>query len=304
MPVLKKKVTSDFTVVHNTFIRDNKLGIAARGLLLTMLSMHEDWNFSVKGLAAILPDGSTKVSTALKELEKYGYLKREHIYENGKICDWIYIFSDEPIANTEEGNADIDNDHQQSENLELENLNLGSQDVDSKDVGFVDVENPHDNQILYKSNNNKSNTDVLNINPINQTSGECSVTIREAANMSDGIDKIDLDNAKAVAKEQIDAEVISHKPFYHDENLVNELVELIAWVNCTSQPYLKINGVNLDIALIREQFEKLNGNHACYVLDCLKETDVEIKNRRNYLLTCLFNAPATMEGYYQNRSYG
>ena len=70
MPIFKKEIKSDFTVVHNAFIRDENLGIAARGLLLTMLSMSDGWNFSVKGLAAILPDGECKVTTAIRELER------------------------------------------------------------------------------------------------------------------------------------------------------------------------------------------------------------------------------------------
>ena len=45
MPILQKKINEDFTIVHNAFIRDEKLGINARGLLLTMLSMKDGWNF-------------------------------------------------------------------------------------------------------------------------------------------------------------------------------------------------------------------------------------------------------------------
>lgn len=67
MPIVRKKVKCDFTTVHNAFLRDNKLGATARGVLLTMISMPENWKFSIKGLSAILPDGERKISTALKE---------------------------------------------------------------------------------------------------------------------------------------------------------------------------------------------------------------------------------------------
>ena len=59
-----------------------------------MISMPENWKFSIKGLSAILPDGERKISTALKELENRGYLIRKRIYVNGKIAEWIYLFSD------------------------------------------------------------------------------------------------------------------------------------------------------------------------------------------------------------------
>ena len=97
MAVLKKEIKSDFTVVHNKFLRDKKLSINARGLLMTMLSMSNNWNFSIKGLASILPDGERKISSTLKELEENGYLIRKRKYEKGKIADWEYIFSDEPM---------------------------------------------------------------------------------------------------------------------------------------------------------------------------------------------------------------
>jgi hypothetical protein len=97
MPKLKKKITRDFTTIHNTMLRDMRLGATERGLLLTMLSLPDNWNFSIKGLARILPDGYTKIATALKNLAKNGYLVRRRIYTDGKITDWEYLFSDEPI---------------------------------------------------------------------------------------------------------------------------------------------------------------------------------------------------------------
>lgn len=98
MPILQKKINEDFTIVHNAFIRDEKLGINARGLLLTMLSMKDGWNFSIKGLASILPDGEKKVSTALHSLEERGYLKRNRLTDKrGVVIEWEYMFSDEPI---------------------------------------------------------------------------------------------------------------------------------------------------------------------------------------------------------------
>lgn len=97
MPKLKKKVSKDFTTIYNTMIRDMNLGATERGVLLTMLSLPDNWDFSIKGLTSILPDGYTKISTSLKKLEKAGYLIRQRVYSDGIICDWEYTFSDEPM---------------------------------------------------------------------------------------------------------------------------------------------------------------------------------------------------------------
>ena len=103
MPVYKRKIDKDFTVVHNAFVRDKALGINARGILITMLSMPEynsngePWNFTIRGLAEMLPDGKAKIQSALNELEKHGYLMRKKIVCKGRFVDVEYTFSDEPM---------------------------------------------------------------------------------------------------------------------------------------------------------------------------------------------------------------
>ena len=98
MSVLKKKITEDFTVVHNAFIKDTGMPLAAKGLLIVMLSLPDNWDFSIAGLKALLPDGKDKVRTTLKDLENMGYLRRSRINdEKGHIIDWEYCFSDEPV---------------------------------------------------------------------------------------------------------------------------------------------------------------------------------------------------------------
>lgn len=141
---LKKKIENNFTTVHNAFLRDKTLGINARGILVTMLSLPDGWNFSIKGLAAILPDGQKRVATALKELEKHRYLIRERVYENGRVVDWNYIISDEPL-------------------LDFHFVNLVNEDVKN-----LDDNNRHDYQILNKLNTKESNTLSIN-HPISLT---------------------------------------------------------------------------------------------------------------------------------------
>lgn len=124
------------------------------------------------------------------------------------------------------------------------------------------------------------------------------------------MDRIDADgyaDALETISEQVDAasllQITNRKtglPMY-DNDTVQELVELIAWVYTTPQKTMPINGVALSIDIIRSQFHKLDSEHLAYILDSLRNNCAKIKNRRNYLLTCLFNAPSTMSGYYQNQ---
>ncbi len=88
---------NNFTVVHNHFLQDAELGIADRGLLMTMLSKSDSFDFSIKGLASLLPNGETAIRTALCNLEKLGYLRKERIKDKGKFVDVIYRIFDCPI---------------------------------------------------------------------------------------------------------------------------------------------------------------------------------------------------------------
>ena len=109
MPKLKKKLTGNFTIINNTVLRDKRMGCTERGAYVTLVSMADDWNFSIRGLAAIMPDGVTKISGALKRLEALGYLRRERLYENGKIIDWVYYIYDEPCACDTADDTDVEN---------------------------------------------------------------------------------------------------------------------------------------------------------------------------------------------------
>lgn len=76
MPILKNKVQKNFTIVDNRMFHDKKLSMRDRGLLSTICSYPDGWNFSIAGVAANAKDGKDSIRASLKVLEKGGYLKR------------------------------------------------------------------------------------------------------------------------------------------------------------------------------------------------------------------------------------
>lgn len=82
MAVFKINKTDDYTVMSNTHLRDRNLSLKAKGLLSIMLSLPPTWDYSVKGLVAILPEGDAAVEAALKELKKHGYLVVKKLMPN------------------------------------------------------------------------------------------------------------------------------------------------------------------------------------------------------------------------------
>lgn len=185
MPILQKRINEDFTIVHNAFIRDEKLGINARGLLLTMLSMKDGWKFSTKGLASILPDGEKRVATALHSLEELGYLKRNRLTDKfGKVVEWEYLFSDEPVFLNNDDNQPND-----GETKEKPHFRFG--DVGNADVDKADVEKRHDNKIL---NNQVPNNQILSNQSVYQPQKQ-ETYFEKSDKKTDG--QTDGQNAKA-----------------------------------------------------------------------------------------------------------
>lgn len=123
MAKIKKVYKEKYTIVSTDVFMDKRLKLVDRGLLTTMLSLPDNWDFSIAGLAAIVPDGETAVRSALTRLEKLGYLKRTRLYKDGKVYDWEYSFADYPLYL----NKNLDVENQQVGNQQLDNLDVGSE---------------------------------------------------------------------------------------------------------------------------------------------------------------------------------
>lgn len=132
--------------MSNTHLKDKRLSLKAIGLLSIVLSLPDDWHYTVNGLVGIVKDGERAVNGALSELKENGYLRIEKLYPNkdgrSKI-EYQYIFSETP---QDPQNVPLEQDIQ---NVGLHNVGL--QDVSLQNVG------------TYK-NTNKPNTNKLNTN--------------------------------------------------------------------------------------------------------------------------------------------
>jgi hypothetical protein len=65
---------------------------------------------------------------------------------------------------------------------------------------------------------------------------------------------------------------------------------------------LRIPGANKPAEVVRSRFMELNADHIHFVLKCLAENSSPIRNMKQYLLASLYNAPTTMQLFYQNQT--
>lgn len=120
MPVFRVHKTRDFTVMSNSHLRDKDLTLKAKGLLSVILSLPDDWKYSIAGLASICKEGTSAVKSALQELTDAGYVTVTKMYPNqtdsGRI-EYVYDIHERPQAPRKQG----------VENLPLENLPVENQ---------------------------------------------------------------------------------------------------------------------------------------------------------------------------------
>ena len=98
MAVFRTVKNRNYTVMSNYHLRDKNLSLKSKGLLSFMLSLPEDWKYSLKGLAAISKDGIYVIRNCVRELEKYGYVQRRKARnDKGQMVDVEYIIYEQPI---------------------------------------------------------------------------------------------------------------------------------------------------------------------------------------------------------------
>lgn len=156
--VIKNK---DFTVMSNVHLRDKRLSLKAVGLLSKLLSLRDDWRYSVKGLEKICKERRDAISAALKELEECGYLVRYQTHdEGGSFGAMEYLVYEVP----QNGTAIDDTDLDEAEELTVDGKSVNGEDECASplpDLPFTEnpfTENPSTElNIKYIKYLNKSN---------------------------------------------------------------------------------------------------------------------------------------------------
>ena len=88
----------NYTVMSNHHLQDKRLSLKAKGLLSYMLSLPDDWDYSLKGLTVGCKDGLDSVRTAVLELEEHGYVRRQKVRNaKGQIIDYDYQVYESPV---------------------------------------------------------------------------------------------------------------------------------------------------------------------------------------------------------------
>lgn len=135
-------------------------------------------------------------------------------------------------------------------------------------------------------------TDMNYINLINQSESE--------QKKPDSMDEMEDVNAYIeLIKENIEYEHHMKYAAWQDKALYEELYEVICEIVCVKRTTVKVAGEDYPYELVKSKFLKLDSGHLEYVMGCMKNTTTKIANIKSYMVTALYNAPSTINHYYQ-----
>ena len=269
MAVFRVEKNKGYTVMSNHHLRNKELTLKAKGLLSQMLSLPENWDYTLAGLSHINKESIDAIRTAVLELEKAGYIERSQGRdEKGKMTAITYTIYEQPISPVLdqpvlENPTQLNKDIQKTDLSKKEEINKDGLNTDS-----IPILSP-DPSPLEKSLPEKKGTDEKDAYKIYEEI------------IKDNIEYEHLINAKRLDRDRID-----------------EILDLILETVCSKRKKILITGDEYPAELVKAKFMKLDSSHIEFVLDCMQENTTKVRNIKQYLKAVLFNAPSTIGNYY------
>ena len=261
MGVFRVEKNANYTVMSNYHLRDKSLSLKAKGLLSQMLSLPEDWDYTLSGLASINKEGKDAIRSAVKELEDAGYISRRQKFDSlGRFSHNEYFVFEYPETVQEHIIPPS-----------LEKPSSENPTTDNPSTGNPSAENPTE-QNTNKQITDKQNTYLTNYPPIKkewwmEDYDEC------IAHLYDVI--------------ELDAFPESQRP------VVVEIIGYMADAYCSNLPTQRINGEEISRNRLISKLLKVSEETIGTVIYDFRTLKEKIRNHRNYIITALYNAASS-----------
>ena len=279
MAVFRVERTGDYTVMSNFHLKDKRLSLKAKGLLSQMLSLPDDWDYTLSGLSYINRESKDAIRSAVNELETAGYIRRRQTTDaSGKFAANEYTIFERPI----EGEPMLDKP------LSENPITVNPSAVNPLPENPTQLNTKKSN--TQKQNTHGSNTDSI---PFRET----AAVIPPERKGRDAMPVSEIENYRDLILENIEYDYLCREFDTYREDL-DEIVELIVETVCAKRKTTRIAGSDFPHEIVRSRFLKLTSEHIRFVMDCMQKNTTEVRNMKQYLLTVLFNAPTTISNYY------
>ena len=286
MAVFRVERNTGYTVMSNHHLRNKELSLKAKGLLSQMLSLPEDWDYTLAGLSYINRESIDAIRTAVWELEKAGYItRRQGRDEKGKMTAIEYTIYEQPqppeldcpvLENPTADNPTTENPT--SENPMQLNKDISKTNLPNKEKSNTDLSSTH-------------SIPIHSLNPLPYGEGAAEPPEKKRTERNDAYRVYE-----EIIKDNIDYDILIHD--MADRDRLDEIVDLILETVCTRRKTIRVAGDDYPAELVKSKFMKLDSEHIRFVLDCMRENTTKIRNIKQYLKAALFNAPSTIGNYY------
>ena len=269
-------------------------------IIYTVDAIMEDLGCAKATCVKIMKELDTENGIGLIEKKRRGLGKPDIIY--------VKNFSTITDAKTEEKTDNAD------KSTEVQNLNFKKSNIDTSRSSEIELQKVQKlNYQKYKKQTSRGSETELaevqdlapiytnyNKTDINYTDMSYTNPIYPSGEGKQTDDRMDgADAYIEIIKENIEYDHHMKYDEINDRELYDELFELICEVVCVNHKTVRIAGEDYPYELVKSRFLKLNGSHLEYVIDRMKNVNAKIKNIKAYMITALYNAPNTMNHFYQ-----
>jgi hypothetical protein len=280
--VFRVDKTRDYTVMSNNHFKDKTLSLKAKGLLSLVLSLPDEWDYTLKGLTTLASDGIDSIRRTINELEEAGYIVRSRERnEMGQLKGTEYIIYEQPMS---------------AEPI-LDSPTLENPTQAFPTQADPTLENPTQLNTKVIKEKRELNTHASNTHSIPLPSGD-TVALQPEANGSDAmLNEIEI--YREIIRENIEYDILMQDKFC-DIDQLDEIVELMVETVCSKRKSIRVSGSDFPHAVVKSRLLKLDSEHIRFIFDCLRENTTKVRNIKQYLLATLFNAPTTIGNYYSS----
>ena len=295
MAVFRVERNKGYTVMSNHHLRNKELTLKAKGLLAQMLSLPEDWDYTLAGLSYINRESIDAIRTAVWELEKAGYItRRQGRDDKGKMTAIEYTIYEQPQHPPELDCPILENPTAANpvlENPTTDNPTTENPTQLNKDISRTDLPKKE------KSNTDLSSTHSIPIHSLNPLPYEDEAAEPPERKRKEAATQSAVEIYREIIKDNIEYDILIQDSRM-DKDRIDEIVDLMLETVCTARKTIRIAGDDYPAELVKAKFMKLDSEHIRFVLDCMQENTTKVRNIKQYLRAVLFNAPSTIGNYY------
>lgn len=279
-----------FSIIPNTYLRDERVSLKARGLMTTMLYLPDSWDFSIIGLTTIIPDGEASIRTSIKELEKCGYVQKEKLRGNdGRFYGTVYHIIVEPesakayIQPTRKNRMSVESE--QMQNI----LPQGENNVSAKSVQNNKKQIKKQKILPHGKNPHVEKPNVEN--PVQINTKEYNVVGRSV-----GQTRTRDDILKAINYSNL-ARGLNHS----DNDLANSIIDIMLECYNHSTERIKLGGKIYSKRVVEERLDAITEDDIRSVIELINNYDKKIINPYNFVLTLLMQCKRGQDPFWQNK---